>query len=55
MNATESSSADDREVVPSSDRSTRPVIERALTVYFDGNAELARTLIDRLVAENRSH
>lgn len=34
--------------------STRPVIEHALTVYFDGNAELARTLIDRLLSENRS-
>lgn len=32
-------------------RSMRPVIEHALTVYFDGNAELARTLIDRLLAE----
>jgi hypothetical protein len=33
-------------------RSMRPVIEHALTVYFDGNAELARTLIDRLLAES---
>jgi hypothetical protein len=33
------------------DRSIRPVIEHALTVYYDGNAELARTLIDRLIAE----
>ena len=32
-------------------RSVRPVIEHALTVYYDGDAELARTLIDRLVAE----
>jgi hypothetical protein len=38
----------------SNDRSIRPVIEHALTVYYDGNAELARTLIDRLLAENRS-
>lgn len=34
-------------------RSIRPVIEHALTVYYDGNAELARTLIDRLLSENR--
>lgn len=33
------------------DRSIRPVVEHALTVYYDGNAELARTLIDRLIAE----
>jgi hypothetical protein len=32
-------------------RSVRPVIEHALTVYYDGNTELARTLIDRLIAE----
>lgn len=32
-------------------RSVRPVIEHALTVYYDGNAELVRTLIDRLLAE----
>jgi len=32
-------------------RSIRPVIEHALTVYYDGNAELARTIIDRLLAE----
>lgn len=37
------------------DRSVRPVIEHALTVYFDGNAELARTLINRLLNENQSH
>ena len=35
-------------------RSIRPVIEHALTVYYDGDAELARTLIDRLLNENRS-
>ncbi|MEU5322935.1 hypothetical protein AB0G67_40225 [Streptomyces sp. NPDC021056] len=35
------------------DRSVRPVIEHALTVYFDGNADLARTLIDRLLAEQQ--
>lgn len=35
-------------------RSVRPVIEHALTVYYDGNAELARTLINRLLDENRS-
>ncbi|MEW2402202.1 hypothetical protein [Streptomyces sp. NPDC046862] len=32
--------------------STRHVIEHALTIYFDGNAELARTLIDRLLSES---
>lgn len=42
---------DDRRDAQSADRSTRPVIEHALTVYFDGNAELARTLIDRLLSE----
>lgn len=36
------------------DRSVRPVIEHALTVYYDGNAELARILIDRLIAEARA-
>jgi hypothetical protein len=36
------------------DRSIRPVIEHALTVYYDGNTELARTLIDRLLAEARA-
>lgn len=35
-------------------RSIRPVIEHALTVYYDGNTELVRTLIDRLIAEERS-
>ena len=34
------------------DRSVRPLIEHALTVYYDGNAELARTLIDRLLSES---
>jgi hypothetical protein len=33
------------------DRSIRPVIEHALTVYYDGNTELARTLVDRLLGE----
>lgn len=37
----------------SNDRSIRPVIEHALTVYYDGNVELARTLIDRLLNEKR--
>lgn len=32
-------------------RNIRPVIEHALTVYYDGNAELARTLIDQLITE----
>lgn len=45
---------EDREASESSGRSVRPVIEHALTVYYDGNAELARTLIDRLLGENRS-
>lgn len=31
-------------------RSIRPVIEHALTDYF-GNADTARTLIDRLIRE----
>ncbi len=35
-------------------RSIRPVIEHALTAYYDGNAELARTLIDRLITEGRA-
>jgi hypothetical protein len=55
MTATENPGTEDREHGPNADRSTRPVIEHALTVYFDGNAELARTLIDRLLSENRSH
>jgi hypothetical protein len=54
MNATKSSGVEIREAATSDDRSVRPVIEHALTVYFDGNAELARTLIDRLLAEDRS-
>jgi hypothetical protein len=36
---------------PDADRSIRPVIEHALTVYYDGNRELANTLIDMLLAE----
>lgn len=35
-------------------RSIRPAIEHALTVYYDGNAEIARILIDRLIAEARA-
>jgi hypothetical protein len=54
MNATENSSTEAREAVPVDDRSIRPVIEHALTVYFDGNAELASTLIDRLLAEDQN-
>jgi hypothetical protein len=50
VNSMESSSAEVQEAV-ADDRSIRPVIEHALTVYYDGNAELARTLIDRLLAE----
>jgi hypothetical protein len=34
--------------------SIRPVIEHALAVYYDGNTELAHTLIDRLLAEARA-
>lgn len=51
MDATESSNTEDRSAVLP-DRSVRPVIEHALTVYFDGDAELARTLIDRLINES---
>jgi hypothetical protein len=36
---------------PERGRSIRPVIEHALTAYYDGNTELARTLIDRLLTE----
>jgi hypothetical protein len=36
-------------------RSVRPAIEHALTVYYDGNAEIARLLIDRLIAEVRAN
>lgn len=32
------------------DRSARPVIEHALADYF-GNPDVARTLVDRLIAE----
>lgn len=44
---------EDRESVrdEAASRSIRPVIEHALAVYYDGNAELARTLIDQLIAE----
>jgi hypothetical protein len=52
MNATTESRQDAASVPANADgRSVRPVIEHALTVYYDGNAELARTLIDRLIAE----
>lgn len=54
MNATEDSGTEAREAAPN-DRSIRPVIEHALTVYFDGNDDLARTLIDRLLDEDRNH
>jgi len=54
VDAIEISSTEGRAADSSSDRSIRPVIEHALTVYFDGNAELARTLIDRLLAEDRN-
>lgn len=37
-----------------SGRSIRPVIEHALTIYYEGNAELVRTLIDKLLSEKRS-
>lgn len=42
------------EAIEAKGRSIRPVIEHALTVYYDGNAELARTLIDRLLSENEA-
>lgn len=48
---TDTPTTEDHEAV---EGSTRPVIEHALTVYFDGNADLARTLIDRLIAEGRT-
>jgi len=55
MDATQNTSTEAREAAPADDRSMRPVIEHALTVYFDGNAELSRELIDRLIAEDRNH
>lgn len=42
------------EAVEAKGRSVRPVIEHALTVYYDGNAELAQTLIERLIAEAKT-
>jgi hypothetical protein len=50
---TDPAKTEDREAArdEAAPRSIRPVIEHALTVYYDGNAELARTLIDRLLAE----
>lgn len=42
------------EAIEAKGRSIRPVIEHALTVYYDGNAELARTLINRLLSENEA-
>lgn len=54
MNTPENSRAAASETAPADDRSVRPVIEHALTVYFDGNDNLARTLIDRLIAEARN-
>lgn len=45
---------EDHRDVRTADRSMRPVIEHALTVYFDGNAEIAHELIDRLLAEDRN-
>ncbi|MEW2393128.1 hypothetical protein AB0933_32685 [Streptomyces venezuelae] len=36
---------------PATGRSIRPVIQHALTVYYDGNAEMAKKLIDVLLAE----
>lgn len=53
MSDTANTATSTAETAPAgNDRSTRPVIEHALTVYFDGNAELARTLIDRLLNES---
>jgi hypothetical protein len=44
-----------RDAAPeAAERSIRPVIEHALTVYYDGNVELARTLIDMLITEARA-
>jgi hypothetical protein len=53
MTDTHNSGAEVHASATSDDRSVRPVIEHALTVYFDGNAELARTLIDRLINESK--
>jgi hypothetical protein len=48
--------AKDREPARNEDasRSIRPVIEHALTDYYDGNVDLARALIDQLLNENQS-
>ncbi|MFE9777677.1 hypothetical protein ACFYPA_05915 [Streptomyces sp. NPDC005775] len=54
MDATQNTSTETRKAAPAGDRSMRPVIEHALTVYFDGNAELAGELIDRLLAEDQN-
>ena len=54
MDATQKTNTEAHEAAPANDRSMRPVIEHALTVYFDGNAELAQELIDRLLAEDRN-
>lgn len=54
MDATQNASTEAYEAAPADGRSMRPVIEHALTVYFDGNAELAHELIDRLLAEDRN-
>lgn len=53
MSDARNSNSQTREATLTYESSVRPVIEHALTVYFDGNAELARTLIDRLLNENQ--
>ena len=54
INQTGSSEDASGHAAHSHDRSIRPVVEHALTVYYDGNAELARTLINMLLNEDRS-
>jgi hypothetical protein len=47
----DTTNTEDREAAHPQADSIRPVIQHALTVYYDGNAELARNLIDLLLAE----
>ncbi|MFB7763677.1 hypothetical protein [Streptomyces xiamenensis] len=56
MDATENPSTETREAAASTRElpSIRPVIEFALTFYYDGNAELAKLLVDKLVTEVRN-
>jgi hypothetical protein len=45
---------EDREAATPSNRSVRPVVEHALTAY-GYSPDTARTLIDRLIAEQGGH